>query len=287
MDSEDLSITVPDAGTISATYWPAREPRALVLLHPATGVPQGYYQGFARYLTDAGLSVLTYDYRGIGRSRPPSLRGYDVRMSDWIDHDVPAVTAWARERFPQLPLLAVGHSVGGHAIALSPSSGGLRAAVMVASHAGASHTIKGWAERLRVRFIMRVLAPVLVALKGYMPNKRLGFGEDLPGAAMTQWRRWTTLPRYFFDDPAMAADARMAQLRIPLLVISFDDDPWANTSAVQMLISPLKNAQMERWHLVPRDVGLASVGHMGFFKKRSEQQLWGRVANWLLAAVPK
>ena len=287
MDSEDLSITVPDAGTISATYWPAREPRALVLLHPATGVPQGYYQSFARYLTEAGLSVLTYDYRGIGRSRPPSLRGYDVRMSDWIDHDVPAVTAWARERFPQLPLLAVGHSVGGHAIALSPSSGGLRAAVMVASHAGASHTIKGWAERLRVRFIMRVLAPVLVALKGYMPNKRLGFGEDLPGAAMTQWRRWTTLPRYFFDDPAMAADARMAQLRIPLLVISFDDDPWANASAVQMLISPLKNAHMERWHLVPRDVGLASVGHMGFFKKRSEQQLWGRVANWLLAAVPK
>lgn len=87
-------------------------------------------------------------------------------MSDWIDHDVPAVTAWARERFPQLPLLAIGHSVGGHAIALSPSSDGLRAAVMVASHAGASHTIKGWAERQRVRFIMRVLAPVLVALKG-------------------------------------------------------------------------------------------------------------------------
>ena len=287
MDSEDIIITVPDAGTISAIYWPAREPRALVLLHPATGVPQGYYQSFARYLTEAGLSVLTYDYRGIGRSRPPSLRGYDVRMSDWIDHDVPAVTAWARERFPQLPLLAVGHSVGGHAIALSPSSGGLRAAVMVASHAGASHTINGWAERQRVRFIMRLLAPVLVALKGYMPNKRLGFGEDLPGAAMTQWRRWTTLPRYFFDDPAMAADARMAQLRIPLLVISFDDDPWANASAVQMLISPLKNAHMERWHLVPRDVGLASVGHMGFFKKRSEQQLWGRVANWLLAAVPK
>ncbi|SEO28982.1 Predicted alpha/beta hydrolase [Duganella sp. CF517] len=287
MDSEDISITVPAAGTISATYWPAREPRALVLLHPATGVPQGYYQSFARYLTDAGLSVLTYDYRGIGRSRPFSLRDYDVRMSDWIDHDVPAVTAWARERFPQLPLLAIGHSVGGHAIALSPSSGGLRAAVMVASHAGASHTIKGWAERLRVRFIMRVLAPVLVALKGYMPNKRLGFGEDLPGAAMTQWRRWTTLPRYFFDDPAMAADARMAQLRIPLLVVSFDDDPWANASAVQMLISPLKNAQLEHWHLNPRDVGLTSVGHMGFFKKRSEQQLWGRVANWLLAAVPE
>ena len=287
MDSEDISITVPDAGTISATYWPAREPRALVLLHPATGVPQGYYQSFARYLTDAGLSVLTYDYRGIGRSRPASLRGYDVRMSDWIDHDVPTVTAWARERFPQLPLLAIGHSVGGHAIALSPSSGALRAAVMVASHAGASHTIKGWGERQRVRFIMRVLAPVLVALNGYMPNKRLGFGEDLPGVAMTQWRRWTTLPRYFFDDPAMAADARMAQLRIPLLVVSFDDDPWANANAVQMLISPLKNAQMEHWHLDPRDVGLAAVGHMGFFKKRSEQQLWDRVAKWLLAAVPK
>ena len=287
MDSETISITVPAAGTISASYWPAAEPRALVLLHPATGVPQGYYQSFARYLTSMGLSVLTYDYRGIGRSRPPSLRGYAVSMSDWIDHDVPAVTAWAQERFPHLPLLAVGHSIGGHAIALSPSSGVLRAAVMMASHAGTSHTIKGWAERQRVRFIMRVLAPVLVALRGYMPNKRLGFGEDLPGAAMTQWRRWTTLPRYFFDDPAMAAESRMAQLRIPLLVVSFEDDPWANARAVQMLISPLKNARMERWHLDPKDEGMSAVGHMGFFKKRFEQQLWGRVADWLLAAVAK
>lgn len=287
MDSETISITVPAAGTVSASYWPAADPRALVLLHPATGVPQGYYQSFARYLTSMGLSVLTYDYRGIGRSRPPSLRGYAVSMSDWIDQDVPAVTAWAQQRFPQLPLLAVGHSIGGHAIALSPSSGALRAAVMMASHAGTSHTIKGWGERQRVRFIMRVLAPVLVALRGYMPNKRLGFGEDLPGAAMTQWRRWTTLPRYFFDDPAMAAESRMAQLRIPLLVVSFEDDPWANARAVQMLVSPLKNARMERWHLDPKDEGMPPVGHMGFFKKRFEQQLWGRVADWLLAAVAK
>ncbi|USX14573.1 alpha/beta fold hydrolase [Oxalobacteraceae bacterium OTU3CAMAD1] len=287
MDSENIIINVPDAGTISGTHWPADNPRALVLLHPATGVPQGYYQSFARYLASLGLSVLTYDYRGIGRSRPASLRGYDVSMSDWIDHDVPTVTAWAQGRFPQLPLLAIGHSIGGHAIALSPSSGALRAAVMLASHAGASHTIKGWAERQRVRFIMRVLAPILVAVKGYMPNKRLGFGEDLPGTAMTQWRRWTTLPRYFFDDPAMAAESRMAQLRIPLLVVSFEDDPWANARAVQMLISPLKNAQMERWHLNPRVAGMPPVGHMGFFKKRFEQELWGKVATWLMAAVPK
>ncbi|USX20996.1 alpha/beta fold hydrolase [Oxalobacteraceae bacterium OTU3REALA1] len=287
MDSENIIINVPDAGTISGTHWPADNPRALVLLHPATGVPQGYYQSFARYLASLGMSVLTYDYRGIGRSRPASLRGYDVSMSDWIDHDVPAVTAWAMERFSQLPLLAIGHSIGGHAIALSPSSEALRAAVMVASHAGASHTIKGWAERQRVRFIMRALAPILVAVKGYMPNKRLGFGEDLPGTAMTQWCRWTTLPRYFFDDPAMAAESRMAQLRIPLLVVSFEDDPWANARAVEMLISPLKNAQMERWHLDPRVAGMPPVGHMGFFKKRFEQELWGRVANWLLAAVPK
>jgi len=287
VDSENISITVPQSGTISGIYWPAHEARALVLLHPATGVPQGYYQSFARYLASLGLSVLTYDYRGIGRSRPASLRGYDVSMSDWIDHDVAAVTAWARQRFPQLPLLAIGHSVGGHALALSPSSVALRAAVMVASHAGASHTIKGWVERQRVRFIMRVLAPVLVALKGYMPNKRLGFGEDLPGSAMTQWCRWTTLPRYFFDDPAMAADSRMAQLRIPLLVVSFEDDPWANAQAVQMLISPLKNAQMERWHCDPRVEGMPAVGHMGFFRTRFQQALWQKVANWLLAAVPK
>jgi predicted alpha/beta hydrolase len=282
MKPAQLSIPITGKGELSATYWPAAEPQAMVLIHPATGVVQGYYESFARYLVGLGFSVVTYDYRGTGRSRPASLRGYQLSMSDWINDDVPAVTNWARTQFPGLPLMAVGHSVGGHAIALSDSTA-LRAAVLVAAHAGVTRTIRGAAERARVWFLVRVLAPVSCALLGYMPGRRLGLGEDLPRGVMLQWSRWTTLPRYFVDDPAMDAARRMARVRIPLLVLGFSDDPWANPAAIDLLVSPLAHAQLERREYTPLEAGVPAIGHMGFFRKRCEAVLWREVGLWLLS----
>lgn len=129
---------------------------------------------------------------------------------------------------------------------------------------------------------MRVLAPLLCRVLGYMPGRKLGLGEDLPRDVMLQWSRWTTLPRYFFDDPAVDAARRMSRVRIPLLVLGFDDDPWANPAAISMLIAPLTNAKIERHQIAPRQADMRAIGHMGFFRKRSEERLWPRVGSWLL-----
>lgn len=282
MNPEPIRITTPRPGAIEASLWCTDDARGVVLLHPATAVTQRYYEAFARYLAGIGLNVVTYDYRGTGRSRPPSLRGFDVSMSDWMDEDVSAVTRWTAARFPGLPMLAVGHSVGGHALALSADTNSLRAAVLVASHAGVTATISGLAERIRVGLVTRILAPALCALLGYMPGRKLGLGEDLPRGVMLQWSRWTTLPRYFFDDPAMDAAARMARVRIPLLVFGFDDDPWANPGAIALLIEPLVNANIERRQIAPRDAGMPSIGHMGFFRKQAAERLWPQLGAWLL-----
>lgn len=282
---EQFDIPVADAGVVAATLWQAPQPRALVLLHPATAVTQRYYQAFATYLHGLGLHVLTYDYRGTGRSRRGPLRECAVSMADWMEDDVGAVTRWAAARFPALPLLAVGHSVGGHAIALSSATPQLRAAVLVAAHAGVTRTIHGGLERLRVWCVMRLLAPLLCRLLGYMPGRRLGLGEDLPGPVMLQWSRWTTLPRYFYDDPAMDAAQRVARVRLPLLVLGFDDDPWANRHAMDLLLQPLVHADITRRHVAPAEAGLPAIGHMGFFRQRSASALWPQVGNWLLAAA--
>jgi predicted alpha/beta hydrolase len=280
---QTTDITIPVAGSeLGATCWTVPNPQGVVIVHPATAVTQGFYTAFATYLASRGLHVITYDYRGTGRSRPTSLRGLKVTMADWIDADVPAATAWAAQRFPGLPLLAVGHSIGGHALALSPSSARLRAAILVASHAGATRTVRGWAERQRVRFVLGVLSPLLCRLLGYMPGSRLGLGEDLPSGVMLQWAGWCGRPNYFFDDQAMDAARRMAANRLPLQVLSFEDDPWANPVAVEMLVSRLVNARLERRHIAPRAAGLPAIGHMGWFRRRSAA-LWPEAADWLLA----
>ncbi|QOY93444.1 alpha/beta fold hydrolase [Massilia sp. UMI-21] len=285
MVPDHFSISAIDGVALGASCWTVPGAVATVVLHPATAVTQGFYAPFAGYLAGLGFNVLTYDYRGTGRSRPRSLRGFQASMSDWIDRDVAAVMRWIEERFPGLPLLAVGHSVGGHAIGLSPHTASLAAAVLVASHAGASHGVRGRFERLRVRFVLRVLAPLLCALFGYMPGRRIGLGEDLPRGVMLQWAGWTALPRYFFDDPAVDAAGRMARVTTPLLVLGFSDDPWANPQAVDMLVSHLVNAPVHRHTVHPREAGVPAVGHMGFFRRRCEAGLWKEVGGWLLAQV--
>jgi hypothetical protein len=91
---------------------------------------------------------------------------------------------------------------------------------------------------------------------------------------MLQWSGWTRLPRYFYDDPAMDAAARAARVQLPL-VLGFDDDPWANRRAIDLLMRPLVNAQVERRQFAPSAVGLPAIGHMG---KRSAAALWRRMA---------
>jgi predicted alpha/beta hydrolase len=53
-----------------------------VIINSATSVRCRYYSRFASFLFGEGFDVITYDYRGIGESRPVSLRGFDA---GWID----------------------------------------------------------------------------------------------------------------------------------------------------------------------------------------------------------
>ncbi|YBB13126.1 MFS transporter [Klebsiella pneumoniae] len=203
-----------------------------------------------------------------------------------IEQDVGCITAWAKARAPGLTLLAIGHSIGGHAVLLSSASTDLRAAVMVASHAGVTSTISQTKEKLRVWCLLRVLGPALCRLFGYMPARRLGLGEDLPAPAMLQWGRWSAMPEYFYDDPEWDARQRAGKITLPILVLGFDDDPWANTEAISRLLAPAQNAKIERREIRRADYGLSSIGHMGFFRTRNAEKLWPLVAQWLERHCP-
>ena len=276
-----IDIALPNQELIGASLWLSERPQGVVLLHPATAVKQTFYRDFASWLHGEGFHVLTYDYRGTGASLRGPLRECTVSMSDWMEHDVAAVTHWALERFAELPVVAVGHSVGGHAIVLGAGATELCGAVLIASHAGVTRTIRGALERLRVALVMRVLAPLLCRLSGYMPGSRLGLGEDLPRNVMMQWSRWTRLPRYFYDDPAMRAAQRAGTVALPLLVLGFSDDPWANRHAMDLLLQPLTNADIERHEIAPQEAQARAIGHMGFFRRRQGAALWPQVRDWL------
>ncbi|MEU4562771.1 alpha/beta fold hydrolase [Actinoplanes sp. NPDC023936] len=269
------------AGTLRE---PDDEPAAALVIHPATATPERFYTNFATYLADNGVATVTYDYRGTGRSGSPRANRR-IGMREWIEQDVPAVAEWTAARFPGLPLLAVGHSVGGHALALGYGTAGLSGFALIAAHAASARAIPDPAERRRVRLVLHVLGPALAAVLGYVPARRLGLGEDIPAAAMTQWGSWARRDGYFFDDPSMRAAARAATVTPPVLAIGFTDDKWATPEAIDTLTGHLTAARVERRTYSPADGDVATIGHHGFLRRGVRDTLWPELLTWLQKQV--
>ena len=169
MASTRLQIPSSDGYALEATrFVPSGASRGVVLMHSATATPQTFYADFAGYLAQEGFETITYDYRGIAGSAPLRMRGFRASMSDWALKDGEGVQRWAFDSYPDTPVLAVGHSFGGHVIGLADSSRHLTAAAMVASHAGCLRFLVPWTERLRVTLIVKGLFPVANAILGYV-----------------------------------------------------------------------------------------------------------------------
>ena len=88
---EDVRFAAGDAALAGRLYHPAGPARAAVVLNGATGVPQGYYRHFARWLAaERQMACLTYDYRDFGASARMHPRRSQATMADWALADQPA-----------------------------------------------------------------------------------------------------------------------------------------------------------------------------------------------------
>lgn len=280
--AQDTSIAARDGYQLAATVFsPTTTPVRAVLINSATAVPRKIYRGFATYLAEQGCAVLTYDYRGIGGSRPASLRGFQVRMRDWAALDVAGAIDHMRAVWPRLPLAVVGHSFGGQAVGLAPNNNDISRALFVAAQAGYWRLFHS-PEKYRVYAMLRFIGSPIAHTLGYVPGK-LGIGEDLPRDVFLEWTGWVMRPRYFFDDPTLDALANFPNYRGALRAICLTDDPWATPAAVDLLCSGFTGTTAKRSDIRPADIGAAKIGHFGFFRPEHRDTLWRDAAQWLMA----
>jgi predicted alpha/beta hydrolase len=272
----DLRIPALDGYKLAATlYEPAAGGDALVLINSATAVLRDYYDAFARHLAGEGFTVLTYDYRGIGGSRPRSLRGFRARMRDWGQLDLAGVLEWIGGHLRPRRLLAVGHSVGGQLVGLAEGNWRVHALLTVAAQ---SAWWGLWPRPGRYRMILTwYLIPVLSRLYGYLPGS-FGTKQDLPDGVAREWARWARRPQYLMED---AFRPGFERFRGPLLAYSFSDDDYAPRAAVEGLLDFYTDADIRHRHVRPAEIGAQSIGHFGFFRQAFKETLWRDAIDWL------
>lgn len=277
---ETLALHTADGHTLTALRYPAAgAERARVVVAGATGVPQRFYRRMADYMSQRGVGVLTFDYRGIGLSKPQTLKGFAADQMDWVSDLVAAVDTMADEK---VPLCMVGHSLGGHAFGLLPNHQKVSGLYTFATGAG----WHGWmtrGERLKAVVMWNTVAPLLAAWKGYLAWSLVGMGEDLPLGVYRQWRRWCQNPRYFFDDPQMAQTvARFRDVRTPIVAANATDDAWAPPASRDAFMAGYANAPWKGVDITPQSLHLPRIGHMGYFRPGAEP-LWQAALDWFSA----
>jgi predicted alpha/beta hydrolase len=276
MHFEELRIDAADGYPLGARVYGGTGSGPLVVVNSATGVLQRYYGRFARWLSERGFTVVTYDYRGIGDSRPPRLRDFKGRMRDWGLEDFEGVLKFASREHRGRWVALVGHSVGGQLIGFPRSNGLIRAAVTVGSQLG---YWRNWPMPYRLAMgATWLVVPAITRAVGYLPGQ-LGIGEHVPRGVALEWARWGRRPGYFLDDGVSARD--FERVRAPVLSFSFADDLYAPERAVNRLHELLREAQVRRRHIDPRASGTRPIRHFGFFRPEHRDSLWTEVARFL------
>ena len=283
VSSTEIAVECRDGYVLHGHLWTQDDarPGSTVIINPATGVLARYYHHLARFLVEHGFTVITYDYRGIGASRPPRLKGSAIRWRDWGEYDFDAIVRWARKRDAAHPLLVIGHSIGGFLPGFAAAAPEIDRMLTV----GAQYAYyRDYAPARRTQLVLKwhIAMPLLTWASGYFPGRRLGWLEDLPAGVAAEWsfRRAAMETNYPRRERAGLL-ARFAAVRAPILAVATTDDDFATPSALRRTLDYYRCSDRSIVVLKPADLGHASIGHFGLFHARHRDDFWQALLVWL------
>lgn len=288
-DSQTLTIPAVDGYPLHARIW--RQPEAaapVVIINPATSVLSRYYSRFASYLHSHGFHVVCYDYRGIGDSRPQQLRHFQANWLDWGGQDFEGVLRYVIGAFPDSPIQLVAHSVGGLLVGLAPSSHRIERVFAMGSQFA---YWPDYAANRRVPMYLRwhIVMPIITALFGYFPGKRLGWLEDTPTGIVQDWnaaterleQTWKNDARLRTPEQQQALVAQYGRVAADWLAFTVTDDPFGTEVATHRLLDYYRGSNRQHLRLDPAQLDGQGIGHFAYFHARYADSLWPVALQWL------
>lgn len=233
----------PGSGKLRLHYrcWNAAPARAVVVVSHGLGEHSGRYEELAQDIGRAGLSTYALDHRGHGRS--DGRRGHVRRFNDYI-HDLEKFRRRVVSSVgPNLPLLFLGHSLGGLIVIryLQEYPGiGARAAILSAPLLGFAMEIPQWKQKL-ARLLLYV-SPALPMSTGLDPRLLSHDAQIVAAYQRDSLVHDRITPRLYSEivNSVALANQKARRLKLPLLFLVPSDDGIVRPDLVQSFAAGLR-----------------------------------------------
>lgn len=111
-DHKEMYITNTDGHDIFVRLYENENPKAIVQLVHGMAEHSYNYLDFIKYLVDDGYTVIAHDHRGHGKSISEKYPNGYMRLSEELIDDTYAVNSFINDKYPDLPIYMIGHSMG-------------------------------------------------------------------------------------------------------------------------------------------------------------------------------
>ena len=278
---KELILKTPDHFPLSVKIFePEISNGKLLLINSATGVKQQIYFSFAKYLAEKGFTVITYDYRGIGESKPKKMNGFKASMRIWGTVDFKTVTDFIKKEYAGFDKFCLGHSVGALILGMNADSQIFKKFIFVATQDAYLGNLN---FKVAVAGLLGfgIALPIMTHFLGYFPANRFGLGESLPKGVAFDWQtlilnKKSTKRLYETNEADFSKN-----LYQPTFIIHAEDDSWVTQKGMRNLMKTtyphLKTTYRE---VKISESDKSEIGHVNFFRSFN-RSLWKIVLEQL------
>ena len=268
-----IDILTKDHYSLAAhLFEPQISNQKVLLINSATGVKQQIYFSVAQFFADHGFTVITYDYRGIGLSKPHKMRGFEASMRVWGTTDYQALTDYIKSNFEDYKKYCLGHSVGALILGMNPDSEIFEEFIFVGTQNAFVGNLR-LKTKIEAYLGFGIVQPLFTVLLGYFPASWFGLGESLPSGSAFDWRILILNKKSTNNLLEKSADFSK-KLRQKVLVIWAEDDAWLTEKGVKSLLAnTYANLRPTYRHIYTSESEKGEIGHVNFFRSYN-RKLW-------------
>lgn len=271
---KELTLNTPDHIPLSVkVFEPEISNGKLLLINSATGVKQQIYFSFAKYLSENGFTVITYDYRGIGESKPAKMRGFNASMRIWGAVDFKTLTDFIQKEYPDYTQFCLGHSVGALILGMNDYSKNFEKFIFVGTQdayiGNLTFTVAGTAL-----LGFGITLPAMTHFFGYFPAHRFGLGESLPKGVAFDWQTLILNKKSTSKLYEKIGENTSKELSQKTFIIHAEDDTWVTQKGMKNLLKNVyPNLKTTYREIKISESEKGEIGHVNYFRSYNKK-LW-------------